>query len=159
MAKAKTFETRTTAGDVMTPGVLTVPYDMDLRNVAKLFVERDISGAPVVDVMGELVGVISIRDLVRYSLSRDDELVMDSTFYEQARIEAHRIPAGFQVEDVNTGEVKDIMTPVVHSVTENASLKSAVKIMTKHHIHRVIVRRRKKPVGILSALAVLEHLA
>jgi len=157
--KKRTQKKPVTAADVMSRDVVTAPADMDLRNLAKLFVEQGITGAPVVDVMGDLVGVVSETDLVRYSLTRDDELVMDSTFYHTARIEAQRVPQGFQIEDANTGEVADVMTPVIHSVTERATLPSIAKMMKKNHIHRVIVRRGKKPIGIISALDVLGELA
>jgi CBS domain-containing protein len=143
----------------MTANVISVPYDMDLRNLAKLFIEKKITGAPVVDGMGELIGVISESDLVAYTLTRDDELVMDSTFYETARIEAHRIPKGYQIEDVNTREVSEIMTPVVHSVTEDATLADVARLMTDNHIHRAIVRRDEKPVGVISALDLLRAFA
>lgn len=143
----------------MTANVISVPFDMDLRNLAKLFIEKKITGAPVVDGMGDLIGVISESDLVAYNLTRDDELVMDSTFYETARIEAHRIPRGYQIEDVNTREVSEIMTPVVHSVTEDATLEDVARLMTDNHIHRAIVRRGEKPVGVISALDLLRAFA
>ena len=143
----------------MTANVISVPFDMDLRNLAKLFIEKKITGAPVVDGMGDLVGVISESDLVAYNLTRDDELVMDSTFYETARIEAHHIPKGYQIEDVNTREVSEVMTPVVHSVTEEAPLEEVARLMTDNHIHRAIVRRDKKPVGVISALDLLDAFA
>jgi len=143
----------------MTANVISVPFDMDLRNLAKLFIEKKITGAPVVDGMGELIGVISESDLVAYTLTRDDELVMDSTFYETARIEAQRIPKGYQIEDVNTREVSEIMTPVVHSVTEEATLEDVARLMTDKHIHRAIVRRGKKPAGVISALDLLRAFA
>jgi CBS domain-containing protein len=47
------------------------------------------------------------------------------------------------------------MTPVVHSVTERASVESVARLMTRQHIHRVIVRRGRKVAGIISALDVL----
>jgi CBS domain-containing protein len=147
------------AADIMTTDVVCVPFDMDLRDLAKLFSNNGITGAPVVNEKGDLVGVVSQTDLVNYNLSRDDELVMDSLFYQSARMEGRHVPQGFQIEDVNTGAVADVMTPVVHSVTERASLQSVARLMTRQHIHRVIVRKGRKAVGIISALDVLDVLA
>ena len=48
------------------------------------------------------------------------------------------------------------MTPVVHSVTERAGLDSVAKLMTRKHIHRVIVRKGQKVTGVISALDVLK---
>ena len=80
---------------------------------------------------------------------------MESNFYQNARVEGHHIPAGFQVEDFNNGVVADVMTPVVHSVTEEASVETVARLMTRKHIHRVIVRRSRRVTGIISALDVL----
>ncbi len=143
------------AKDIMRPDVIAVPASMDLRDLAKLFLEKGITGAPVVDDEGFLAGVISQTDLIYHSLTHGDELVLDSHFYQNARVEGQHIPRGFQIEDFNSGVVADVMTPVVHSVSETASVDSIARIMTRKHIHRVIVRRGRKLSGIISALDVL----
>ena len=147
--------TPTLARDIMNPDVIAVPATMDLRDLAKLFLEKGITGAPVIDAEGELQGVISQTDLVYYNLTRGDELVLDSHFYHIARMEGHHVPTGFQIEDTNTGCVADVMTPLVHSVTERTSVESIVRMMTSKHIHRVIVRKGRRVTGIISALDVL----
>jgi CBS domain-containing protein len=143
------------AGDIMNSEVISVPVDMDLRDLAKLFIQKGISGAPVVDEDGNLEGVISQTDLLYHSLTRDDELVMDSHFYHAVRVEGGHLPRGFQIEDVNSGCVSDAMTPVVHSVTVRASVESISRMMIRKHIHRVIVRKGRKVAGIVSALDIL----
>lgn len=144
-----------TARDIMNPKVVSVPTTMDLRDLARMFLEKGITGAPVVDANGDLAGVVSQTDLIYYGLTRDDQLVFDSLFYQTARMEGQHIPAGFQIEDTNTGVVGDVMTPLVHSVTERASIDSVARMMTRKHIHRVIVRKGKKIAGIISALDLL----
>lgn len=144
-----------TARDIMSPNVIQVGEDMDLRDLAKLLLTKNITGAPVVDEHGELSGVVSQTDLVYYNLSRDDELVLPSDFYQRARVEGRHLPSGFQIEDTNTGTVADVMTPVVHAVTESAAVTSVARLMTRRHIHRVIVRKGRNAVGIISALDVL----
>lgn len=143
------------ARDVMNPNVIAVQADMDLRDLAKMFLDKGITGAPVVDGDGNLAGVISQTDLIYYNLTRGDELKLDSHFYQSARMEGSHVPAGFQIEDANSGRVADVMTPLVHSVTESADLGSVVRLMTRKHIHRVIVRKGRKVAGIISALDVL----
>jgi len=143
------------AKDIMKTEVIAVPTTMCLRELAKLFLEKAITGAPVVDPEGGLAGVVSQTDLIYYNLTRADELVLDSSFYESARVEGHHVPKGFQFEDFNTGCVADVMTPVVHSVLESATVDSVARMMTRKHIHRVIVRRGRGIAGIISALDVL----
>jgi len=144
------------ARDIMNPNVISVPSSMDLRDLARLFLDKGISGAPVVDEQGNLAGVISQTDLIYYSLTRDDELKSDSLFYQTARVEGQHVPRGFQIEDCNTGCVADVMTPLVHAVTEQSTIDAVSRLMTSKHIHRVIVRRGRKVAGIISALDVLK---
>lgn len=144
------------ARDIMNSDVIAVRTTMDLRDLARMFLERGITGAPVVDEEGNLAGVISQTDLIHYSLSRSDQLVLDSDFYQTARMEGRHVPTGFQIQDCNTGVVADMMTPVVHSVTERARVDSVAQMMTRKHIHRVIVRKGQKVTGVISALDVLK---
>ena len=51
-----------------------------------------------VDQDGNLAGVVSQTDLIYYNMTRDDELVFDSLFYQTARMEGRHIPKGFQIE-------------------------------------------------------------
>lgn len=143
------------ARDIMSTRVISLPSSMDVRDAAKLFLEKGITGAPVIDEHGDLVGVISQTDLIFYSLTRDDELVMDSHFYQVTRMEGRHVPAGFQIEDCNTCTVGEVMTPVVHSVGETATIDEVSLLMTRKHIHRVIVRDGKKVSGVISALDIL----
>jgi CBS-domain-containing membrane protein len=87
---------------------------------------------------------------------RDDELRRESSFYDSAKVEGWPVPRGFQIEDCNSGCVADVMTPLVHAVTEQSTVESVRRLMTRKHIHRVIVRRGRKIAGIISALDVLK---
>ena len=58
------------ARDIMSKDVISVATTMDLRDLAKLFLEKGITGAPVIDGAGHLAGVISQTDLVYYNLTR-----------------------------------------------------------------------------------------
>ena len=143
------------ASDIMSRDVFCVDKSADLRDLAKLFLAKKITGAPVIDGRGDLCGVISQTDLLFYQLSRDDELAVPSDFYSNTKVEGRSLTTGFQIEDVNTATVEEVMTPVVHSVTPQASVDAIARLMTRRHIHRVIVREGRKAVGIISALDIL----
>lgn len=143
------------AEDIMNPNVLCVFSDMDLRDLTKVLLEHGITGAPVTMEDGTLRGVVSQSDLLRYSVSRDDELTVESDFYGTARIEGRYLPRGFQIEDVNTAKVADVMTPIVHSVKPSTPVEVVARLMRRKHVHRVIVEKKGKVVGIISALDVL----
>lgn len=143
------------AADIMSKDVICVLKDADLRDLGKLFLAKGITGAPVIDRTGDLCGVISQTDLLYYQLTRDDELVMPSDFYQSARVDGRPLARGFQIEDVNTATVEEVMTPVVHAVVESTPIDAIARLMTRRHIHRVIVRHGRKVAGIISALDVL----
>ena len=143
------------AEDIMSPNVLCVFADMDLRDLMKLLLDRRITGAPVTTPAGTLRGVVSQSDLLRYNISRDDELVMESDFYGTARVEGRYLPRGFQIEDANTATVSDVMTPVVHKVKPSTPVEEVARMMRRKHVHRVIVEDEGKVAGIISALDVL----
>ena len=143
------------ASDIMSKDVICVRKDTDLRDLGKLFLSQKITGAPVVDRDGDLCGVISQTDLLFYQLSRDDELVVASDFYQRARVDGRPLSKGFQIEDVNTATVEEVMTPVVHAVSGSTPVDEIARLMTRRHIHRVIVREGKKVAGIISALDLL----
>ena len=156
MATTKTGKRAWTASDVMSREVICVAEDMELRELTRLFLDRGITGAPVLDRGGDLVGVISQHDLLFYSLTRGDELVLDSDFYQSVRVDGRRLPSGFQVEDANSGRVSDVMTPVVHAVSARTPVDRVAQLMTRKHIHRVIVTQGKKVAGIISAVDLLK---
>jgi CBS domain-containing protein len=146
------------ASDVMSRDVICVAEDMELRDLTRMFLDRGITGAPVLNRDGDLVGVISQHDLLYYSLTRGDELVLASDFYDTVRVDGRRLPQGFQIEDANSGRVSDVMTPVVHAVSARAPVERVAQLMTRKHIHRVIVTQGRKVAGIISAVDLLKML-
>jgi CBS domain-containing protein len=146
------------AEDLMTRNVLCVFAELDLRDLAKLLLDRGITGAPVTSEDGTLVGVVSQTDLLRYNLSRDSELVMESDFYETARIEGSQLPKGFQILDTRTAKVADVMTPVIYSVKESAPIEDVARLMREKRVHRIIVERARRVVGLISALDLIAAL-
>jgi CBS domain-containing protein len=70
-AKDKPFLAQTVA-DLMSRDVVRLPEDMPLREAARLLLQQQIGGAPVVDPQGRCIGVLSSVDFLRLALRRDD---------------------------------------------------------------------------------------
>lgn len=147
------------AEDLMARRVVCVHADMDLRDLTSLFLEAGISGAPVTSRDGELLGVVSQRDLLRHAASREAELTVSPDFYGAARLEGAHLPKGFQILDTGGGIVADIMTPVLYTVPESAPVEKIARLMRRNHIHRVIVLRDGKVAGLISALDLIAVLS
>ena len=164
-----------TAADVMNPRVLTVREDMTVRELAHFLVDHDISGAPVVDEDGKLVGVVSVTDITLALAEEeeeaedghdaddaddaegaeddeededDDDLPGDFFRHEWSQGLSREEIAELQLEDAI--EVREIMTPEVHTVPEAMPIPDVAELMIGTHIHRLLVTREEKVVGILS---------
>lgn len=117
--------------DLMTVDPVTIAVDAPLEEVAHLCRANGISGLPVTDDAGTLVGVISQTDLVA---------IQDSPMGRLIRAE----PSGLRV-----GEI--MSSPAV-TVPMMASLREAARLMRDGRIHRVVaLDDRGRPVGVLSS--------
>ena len=139
------------AKDIMRKRVVTVGRDMTLRELSKLLVDKQITGAPVVDQRGMLVGVVSQTDLVRHG--RDVPTFEVPHYYRDP--EAFLPPKGFQIVAPDYTKVGDIMTPVIFSAEESATLDELSRLMLRKRIHRVVITRAGKLCGIVSTLDLL----
>ena len=124
-----------TARDVMSGPVLSVRADLTLKEVSTRLSEAGISGAPVVDDAGSLLGVVSQADLAR-------------TLGEGG--------GGGGGPELT---VRRIMTPVADTVSEDATVPEIARIMVANQYHRLVVTRREEPVGIVSSMDLLKLIA
>lgn len=145
------------AMDIMTTDVITVDPDVTVQDLAKLLAERGISGAPVVDASGRLVGIVSEGDLLhraeigtaRRHRERRRSWWLDDFASDLARdyIRSHG------------RTVKDIMTRDVVTVTEAADLGEVAALLEAKRIKRVPVTRDGKVIGIITRANLVRVLA
>ncbi len=141
------------AKDVMTTRVITVSPDTRVEAIAKLLMDERISGVPVVDGAGRLVGIVSEGDLMRRSESGTDRgaspwLSLLATPDESAR--AYLKSHGHRARDVMSAEVI--------SVEEHTPLARVAQILERNRIKRVPVLRDGALVGIVSRANLLQGL-
>jgi predicted transcriptional regulator len=149
-----------TAKDIMNPHVVTVTDTMDLGEAAKIFVEEGITGAPVLDDLGTLVGVISQSDLVEHAVTTERELTVEAPFYRRPYDEAITSGRGFHIEDLPAEMVKDVMSPFLVTVAEDIPIHDVAARMAKCGIHRLIVVDEDQQIcGIVTSMDVLHWVA
>lgn len=126
-----------TVEEVMTRNVVSVPADMPLQAVADVLLDCGISGAPVVDDAGRVLGLVSKTDLVRWQMDEDDQGLPPF--------------AGPFVEDATTAE--DVMTKGIVVVQAGASLSEAAGVMARAGVHRVpVVDAAGMVVGLVTSM-------
>jgi CBS domain-containing protein len=142
------------AGDIMTQGTVTVDPDDSIMHAVQLMLKRRISGLPVVDGTGALVGILTEGDLLRRS-----EL---GTQKRRPRWIEFLIGPGQLASEYVTAsgrKVSDVMTTPVCTVTEDTPLTDVVKIMESNQIKRLPVTHEGQVVGIISRANLLRALA
>jgi predicted transcriptional regulator len=146
--------------DLMSPDIMTVADDMTTDELARYLVEREISGAPVVDSQGHLVGVVSMTDIGR-SMAEPSEVESSrsSGFYRDVGADVSLEDLGQRYVEQQAVTVRDVMTPVIHQVPVTASGVEAARLMVDQHIHRLVVTQGKEPVGMITSLDLLKTLA
>jgi CBS domain-containing protein len=148
------------AKDIMISEVIVVRDDMSVSELAATLMSNMISGAPVVNNSGALVGVVSATDIVRGDALRASEVRASSSYYLSGwedQMDKEELRA-FRVVESEGLLVRDIMTPLIFSVSENATIGEMADVMIKGRIHRLIVTRDDQVVGIVTTLDLLRAL-
>ncbi len=146
------------ARDVMTPVVVTVTDEMSTNDLVRRLVEQEISGAPVVDGQGHLVGVVSMTDVLR-SISDEHASALSSGFYDVDPADLTLEDLGQRYVEQQAVTVREIMSPVIHSIEETAPVADIARSMLDQHIHRLVVMRGSDAVGVVSSLDLLKLIA
>lgn len=142
-----------TASDLMNPEVMTVPEDMTVRALATFLTENEITGAPVVNEMGKLVGVVSVVDVAAVA-SEEGEIEVDRSNPDFYVREWEDTLAQEEWKDLHIEHqgltVGDIMTPSIYSVADDAPVSEVASTMLRSHVHRLLVTRDEEVVGIVT---------
>jgi CBS domain-containing protein len=133
--------------DLMNPHVVCAKPGMTVREVEKLLASRGVSGAPVVDGSGVILGVISQNDLVRHASQRVT-LGESGRFFTD--VEDYTDLAGLTV-DLSDTPIDKIMQKNVFTVGRDSSVAIAANIMRERRIHRLLVTERGQLVGVISS--------
>ena len=115
--------------DVMNPVLVTVEASTPVPNLISDFVEQGITGAPVVDKQGLLLGMVSRSDVAR-----------------------HWAETSGQPADPATYTAADVMTPFVFQVKPEDSVSDTIEVMQSAGVHRMVVTRHGVPVGIVTTM-------
>jgi CBS domain-containing protein len=144
----------------MNTEVFSVRDDMTVQEVAGFLTEREILGAPVVDSEGEIVGVVSCTDIAQSTTTEANILLERSTprFYEHGWEDklAPNEMVKLHVEENESLPVREIMTPTIYTVPEDTPISDIAKAMVAGRIHRLLVTRGTRLVGIITTLDMLK---
>jgi len=140
--------------DIMSNRVVSVEPDANVREAIRLMLQKHISGLPVIDQSGTLVGVVTEGDFLRRTETGTErkrprwlEFLMGPRRLADEYVHAH------------ARKVEDVMTREPITITEEAGLDDVVRIMERRRIKRLPVVRGTQVVGIVSRANMLHALA
>jgi CBS domain-containing protein len=135
----KDFLSTTQAKDIMTRNMICVHPSTSIKELSSIFIENNITGAPVVDADRKLVGFVSQTDIVELDLHSDD--------YLESRMEE------------TGGFVQDIMTSVDMVAQETDSLATVIDKMCTEKRHRlIIVDEQENLAGLITTMDIMYYL-
>jgi CBS domain-containing protein len=137
---------------IMTREVVSVAPGASIDKAAQLMVDHGISGLPVVDDTGALVGIVSEGDLIVRQKPRT-ELRWWEIFFS----DAERLAREYQKATGTT--VAEVMTRQIVCVRPEASIEETAALFHEHNIRRVPVVRDGALVGIVSRADLIKALA
>lgn len=143
-----------TTADVMTRDVVTVAPDTTVQEIARLLYDRHISGVPVVDAKGKVVGIVSEGDLIRH-----EGAVGETPRSWWLRFFGDRAADAKDYVKTHGRTAGDVMTSNPVTVGADESLAKVARLLERRRIKRLPVIEGGKLVGIVTRANILRGLA
>ena len=140
------------ARDIMRPEVTVVTSEMTVEDLGRLFMEKNISGAPVVDA-GKLTGIVTENDLIKQDRRFHIPTIVrlfDAFIPLESASTVEK-----EIRRMSAAKVSDICTREVVSVDPETSLEDIATIMSDRGIHLIPVVSGEKLVGIIGKIDVI----
>lgn len=142
--------------DIMQTKVITINTDATIREIAKTLYDNKISGAPVVDHAGNLVGMVSEGDLLyKETNPRPPESfgILGAIIYYRGLKQYNE-----DFKKLIAFKASEIMTTKVITIKKEASLMEVATIMRDRHIKRLPVMEDGRMIGIISRMDIVRSL-
>jgi CBS domain-containing protein len=133
------------ARDIMTADPVTVPPETPLEAVAALMAERHISGLPVLDAEGRLVGLVTDGDLMRRLSAKEDK---PASFF--AALLGANADQAISYARAHGRRVRDVMSTTLATVAPEATVEEVAHILETKRIRRVPVVQDGRLLGVVS---------
>jgi CBS domain-containing protein len=145
-----------TARDIMSHEVITVTENANVKELARVLAIHQISGVPVINEEGNLVGVVTESDLIFQTKKVHIPTVitiLDSVFYLE---NPHKM--GDELKKMAGVLVKDILTGSPVTVEEETSLEEIATIMAEKNMHTLPVMNNGVIVGVIGKKDIIRTL-
>jgi CBS-domain-containing membrane protein len=134
------------AKDIMETKVITVTPETTVEELGRLFIQKGISGAPVLDADNKLYGIVTENDLIKQNKRIHDSIIPLEGFKSVEN----------EIKLISASTVSEICTKKVITVNPETSLQDIATIMYEKGVHLIPVLSSEKLVGIIGKIDVIK---
>jgi len=147
-----------TAKDIMTTKVITISKDTTIGELSRILLKNKISGLPVVDDEGKLIGMVTDADIITEDMEPMFPIYFDPLIISYAFIENFEKYQKDAKEYLET-KVEEIMAKRVKSVKKETPVSEIARIMVKDKINRIpVIDEKNKVIGIVARADILKSM-
>ncbi len=149
-----------TAKTIMSKTLLSAYEGWTIHRLAEFFLKHSISGAPVIASDHELVGVVTVSDIFKFSN-------MDEGRRRDALRNYYRETCEIDLDEASLRDwssraeynctVHQIMQREIITVRQDASVGEVAAVMVRNNVHRVVVTEHKIALGVITSMDILRH--
>lgn len=150
-----------TAESIMSRTLLSAYEGWTIHRLAEFFIKHNISGAPVIASDHELVGVVTVSDIFKFSN-------MDERNRREALRNYYREACEIELDEASLREwsghaernctVHQIMKKEIITVEKEFSIEQVASVMVRNDVHRVVVTHNKIALGVITTMDILRTL-
>lgn len=150
-----------TAESIMSRTLLSAYEGWTIHRLAEFFIKHNISGAPVIASDHELVGVVTVSDIFKFSN-------MDERNRREALRNYYREACEIDLDEASLREwsghaernctVHQIMRKEIITVEKEFSIEQTAAVMVANDVHRVVVTHNKIALGVITSMDILRTL-
>ena len=144
------------AKDIMTAKVVCGRDTHTVQELVHLLRQHQITGVPVLNSAGGLVGVVTTTDIILHDEDFGEGPVLSSDYHRQLEVRDNNFWDEFALHDVENLLIKDIMSTEVWSAGLETPIEELVQIMFDHRIHRLIITDNHSIAGIISTMDIFK---
>ena len=140
--------------EIMTRDVVGINPDVDAQEALALLFSKKISGLPVIDAQGKLMGMFTEKDILSYILPSYIEKVGRFVYEEDPKSAAKKF------SELNKVKVSQLMRKLVVTTTEDATLCEVARVMLTQKARRIpVLDKAGRMSGIVARCDILRALA
>lgn len=142
------------AKDIMKKDVVTVSPETSVEELGRLFIDKNISGAPVIDEDGGLYGIVTENDMI----SRNTQFhiptilrIFDAFIPLESASKVEK-----EIKKMTASTVGEICSRDVLTIDEETSLPDIATLMTEKKMHLLPVVKDERVIGIVGKKEIIK---